>query len=184
MTKIEIYSQRYAYKTIVTFNAILFTSAFTLAIEIGGFAVFLDIKTWIWLLAAAIVSFIIQYGFYLKFTRGRKIEMDNSGINIGKSYIGPLNSPPTSYQFPKYNPSDRVVAWKNITSISLSKLGLSWVKGYPGYFLIITTSNSNSFAIEMDKNMAEKSKKAIITLGYAPLLIDNVFDENSANKPL
>lgn len=85
----------------------------------------------LWVIGAVfLIAFTTMFSLYLAYGRGRKIEIIEAGINIGKKYYGPYKSKSdiSAWNLPKYHKSEMLVSWGNINKITMGTWERIWAR--------------------------------------------------------
>jgi len=133
--------------------------------------------------------------------RARKLEIDEKGINFGRKYYGPFDI----WHGLKTHKEELFIEWNEVASIQIGQWDRWWARyssiltaylgdkrttnteailtglGIPArkmqyYFLTIETKNGNYYSFDLQFNLIEDSKKAIIDLGKEKLINDESYN--------
>lgn len=144
-----------------------------------------------WYVVALAFSTMILTIFIFNFFggRGKKLEVDLNGINIGKRYFGPVKNLKeiNVYKFSKLNKDELRLLWKDINKIYSGIFDRKWFAETPtwatiipgskaekrmvGRYIIIEKKNGDIFAIEVMLYQLNKFKEELINLNKN-ILID------------
>ncbi len=156
---------------VCVFSTILSNSSLSLEIKILLFFVVAGAEIIILLIPQSILLAII----YFARMRGSYLIINEEKINLGKRYIGPVNSQDkTVLSISKTSPlnnTEFIIPWKNIEKIKFHKI----TKGIPGfvpnyYYFVIVCKNNTSYLKPINKHIIIKIRKKIERLNKSFLI--------------
>ena len=129
--KVIIYSNKLFLKAILTTQIIVAFSILVLVLL--SFLKEQFIATDEYIKAIVIIETIIIFSlgaFYFVYLRGRKIEIDECGVNIGRKYLGPykLQSEISAYKLSALRKNDLVLNWNEISKIHVGVWSKFWAR--------------------------------------------------------
>jgi len=150
---------------------------------------FQDIKYWSVTLDAItpflvifLAMFIPYSVYYLFFGWGRRIEITEEGINLGKRYIGPVSSIEEidHYGRTKIQQRNLLIPWSEIRQVSYAMkepgetLFVKNKEAYILYFFIIHTNKSDIYSVEVTGLQMDRTKKVITDFKYEYLIQEDL----------
>ena len=121
----------YSYKTFLKATGLI-SLVCLFAVSITAIRYFRHLNLgFLWVSGAVfLIAYTAMFCLYLAGGRGRKIEITEDGINIGKSYLGPYKTTAdiSAYTLPKYHNSEMLIGWKQINKITLGTWERIWAR--------------------------------------------------------